>query len=146
MEASCCLDRATHGWVLNPDDSGLLYAYYIKMPTDSRIRYRINDEATFPGQKAMKVGWNLVGLADLHTGMGLEDALFDAYYATGVAPDLVGYSKVISPSLNPESWTYVRDASPYPLFPTKGYWVFMVNDGTLGGFTTTPIVEVVGGN
>jgi len=28
------------------------------------------------------------------------------------------------------------------MLPTKGYWVFMVNDGVLGGFASTPIIEV----
>ena len=137
-------DSATQYWGADADDAGPLDAYYIKMPAESRIRYCINDEATFPGQKDMKIGWNFIGLADLHPGMGLESALLDVYYGTGVAEGLWGLSKVISPSLNPESWTYQRGGTPHPLFTTKGYWVFMVNDGVLGGFTETPIVEVEG--
>jgi len=39
-------------------------------------------------------------------------------------------------------WTDLRDNIGYYMYPTKGYWVLMVNDGTLGGFTETPIVEV----
>jgi len=144
-ETAGFFDSATQLWG-EPDDAGPLDAFYIKMPADGRVRYCISDEPTFPGQKAMKVGWNLIGLADLHPGKGINDALADAYYATGVAEDLWGYSKVMSPSLNGEYWYYIRGGSesPHPLFTTKGYWVFMVNDGTLGGFTETPIVEVDG--
>ena len=129
----------------SPANAGPLDAFYFKMAEATTIRYCINSEATFPSQKAMKMGWNLVGLAELHE-MEASEALLDAYWGTGVAEDLTGYSKVISLSLNGEFWNFLRPAimkgpSPYML-PCKGYWVFMVNDGTLGGFTTTPIVEV----
>jgi hypothetical protein len=129
----------------SPANAGPLDAFYFKMAEATTIRYCINSEAVFPSQKAMKMGWNLVGLAELHE-MEASEALLDAYWGTGVAEDLTGYSKVISLSLNGEFWNFLRPAimkgpSPYML-PCKGYWVFMVNDGTLGGFTTTPIVEV----
>ena len=144
MEAMYYFDSATQNWVADPSEAGPLDAFYIKMPGETRIRYYFDGEATFPGVKAMKVGWNLVGLAQLHD-MPVYDALYDAYYGTGVAADLVGYSKVISPSLNGYMWTDLRDNIGYYMYPTKGYWVLMVNDGTLGGFTSTPIVEVESG-
>ena len=142
VEAVYYFDSATQLWGADPDDAGLLDAYYIKVPDDARIRYYFSDDATFPAQKVMEVGWNFIGLTELHD-MDVKDALSDCYYGTGVATGLVGYSKVISPSLNGVLWTHLRDGeSPPPIFPTKGYWVFMVNDGVLGGFTSTPIVEV----
>jgi len=138
-------DSATQFWGADPDDAGPLDAFYIKMPDDARVRYCISSDATFPGQKAMKVGWNLVGLAELHD-MHVDEAVLDAYWGTGVAGDLTGYSKVISPSLNGDYWIWQRDGGETPdMYPTRGYWVFMVNDGTLGGFTLTPIVEVENG-
>jgi len=143
IESICYFDSATQLWG-DADDAGALDAYYIKMPADSRVRYCINDEVTYPGQKAMKVGWNFVGLADLHNKLNLPYALSDAYWGTGQT-GLFGYNRVISPTLNGESWTYVRDDGVKLLYPTKGYWVFMVNDGMLGGFTSTPIVEVENG-
>jgi hypothetical protein len=41
-------------------------------------------------------------------------------------------------------WQYLRDdpAEFRQMGPTCGYWVYMVNDGMLGGFTSTPVVEV----
>ena len=140
---ACYFDSTTQLWG-NPDDAGPLDAIYIKMPADGRVRYCFSDELTFPSQKAMKVGWNFVGLAELHP-MWVANAMLDAYYGTGVASNLIGYSKVMSPSLNGESWTHLRDAGPQNVFPTKGYWVFMVNDGVLSGSTSTPIVEVENG-
>jgi hypothetical protein len=139
VEAVYYFDSETQYWGADPDDAGPLDAYYIKMSDDARIRYCISSEATFPGQKAMKVGWNLVGLAQLYD-MYVYDALYDAYYGTGQT-ELVGYSKVISPSLNGNYWIYQRGDERPPMYPTMGYWVFMVNDGTLGGFTETPIGE-----
>lgn len=140
--AAYYFDSETQLWGANPFDSGPMDAIYIKTTAPVAIGYVINDEATFPSQKQMKVGWNFIGLNQLYS-MDLDEALFDIYWGTGDVP--VGYSKVISPSLNGESWTYVTDAGDIPLLrPTKGYWVFMVNDGVLGGFTTTPIVPVPG--
>jgi len=167
-----------------PDDwSGCteLDAMYIKVDlTDLEVTTIpmsacISSDGTYPSQKAMKVGWNLVGLAQLYE-MEASHALVDAYYGTGEA-QLVGYSRVISPPVNQPNWSFLRDsvaideedywlcleqcmlgemppefciefceeacALELPrMLPTKGYWVFMVNDGMLGGFTSTPIVEV----
>ena len=140
--AAYWFDSTTQLW--SPPWEGeptLLDAWYFKLEEAATVRYIISNEAIFPAQKAMKVGWNLIGLAELYE-MDVESALGDIYVVTG---DLVGYSKVISPSLNGVLWTYLRDGASPPdiyIFPTRGYWVFMVNDGVLGGFTSTPIVEV----
>ncbi|GAI11381.1 unnamed protein product, partial [marine sediment metagenome] len=107
-----------------------------------RIRYCIDDEATFPGQKDMKIGWNFIGLTELHL-MPLDYVLYDAYWATG-QPNLIGYSRVVSPLLNGDYWSYqrVENLQMVPFMePTEGYWVFMINPGMLGGFSSTPIVE-----
>jgi hypothetical protein len=133
-------DSVTQFWGADPDDAGLLDAWYIKMPEATTISYYFNSEATFPSQKAMKVGWNLIGLAQLHEEYA-SVALLDASWGTGSL--ITGYSRVMSPSLNGISWLYLNGqvGEPPLMFPTKGYWVFMVNDGVLGGFTSTPITE-----
>ncbi len=120
-----------------------LQAIYVKMSEAGTIDVCFSTNATSPPLKAMKVGWNLVGLAELYP-MDAPEALLDAYWGTGVATNLPGYSKAISPSLNGVYWTYLRLADGFAAYmlPTKGYWVFMVNDGVLGGFTSTPITEV----
>ena len=51
-----------------------------------------------------------------------------------------GYLMVISPSLNQPGWTYNRATNVSDMFPFKGYWVFMENDGEYGGFSSTPII------
>ncbi len=141
LQAAYYFDSDTQLWAYDMENAGPLDAAYIKMADAARMRYCISSDATFPSQKDMKVGWNLIGLADIQARW-ISPALMDAYWATGQA-DLWGYSKVISPSLNGDSWSHIRDGRPpHQLFPTRGYWVFMVNDGTLGGFSTTPIVEV----
>jgi len=140
-------DSDTQAWaipgVFDDYDTNWIDALYINMDSPVRLRYYFTSELTFPSQKDMKVGWNYVGLAQLYS-LDSPDALLDAYWGTGVASDLPGYSKVISPSLNGITWTYLRDtdADGAYMFPVMGYWVFMVNDGTLGGFTNTPITEV----
>lgn len=132
----------TQKWGSPGDGSGPLPldAMYIKTTAPVTVGYVISDDATVPSQKDMKVGWNFIGLAQLYP-MPADEALLDIYFGTGEAK--LGFSKVLSPSLNGKSWTYLTDAADAPdLIPTKGYWVFMVNDGVLGGFTTTPIMEL----
>jgi len=132
-------DSSTQLWGTDPGLAGPLDAVYYKVSAPISFIYAPSSELTMPSQKAMKVGWNFVGLAQLYS-MNADVALTDVYEVTG---GLVGYSKVISPSLNGASWTYLRDGGVGPnMLPLKGYWVFMVNDGVLGGWTDTPIVEV----
>ena len=141
--AAYWFDSSTQYWNFDPYQAGALDAMYMKVTAPISFIYPVSSEVFMPSQKAMKVGWNLIGLAELHE-MSASEALLDAYYGTGEA-SLVGYTKVISPSLNGESWTHLRTVmmkgrSP-DMFPLKGYWVFMVNDGVLGVFTNTPIAE-----
>jgi len=142
IEAIYYFDSSTQLWGADPDDAGLLDAFYFKMPAATTIRYCISDEATFPAWKDMKTGWNFIGLAQLYE-METDAALIDAFWGTGET-GLFGYQRVMSPGLNErDPWMFVRgDGKAESMYPTMGYWVFMVNDGTLGGFTSTPIVEV----
>jgi len=140
-------DSSTQKWAFPPyepgHEPGPLDAYYVKVTAPISFIYPVSSIATFPSQKAMKVGWNFVGLAELYP-RPVRNALASAFFGTGEA-DLWGYSQVLSPSLNGHSWTYIRgqQTGVPTMVPTKGYWVLMTNDGVLGGFTSTPIVEVV---
>ena len=82
-------------------------------------------------------GWNLVGLANLQD-LAVGSALVSAYNVIG---DLTGYSLAVSPSIgNQTAWIFVRGVqSQESMQVTKGYWVFMINPGTLAGFTFTPM-------
>lgn len=150
VEPAYYFDSSTQDWWNIPEDASPMDAWYIKMKTPVTVNIWASSEATFPWQKEMKVGWNFVGLAELYR-MRAPTALASALHGTGEA-ELWGYSQVMSPSLNGQPWTYMRGQDQglppgvildtWPMFPTKGYWVFMVNDGVLGGFTSTPIVEV----
>ncbi|MBA7634965.1 hypothetical protein ES703_42564 [subsurface metagenome] len=136
-------DSTTQDWYNIPEDASLMDAWYIKMFEPVTVNIWASSGKAFPWQKEMKVGWNFVGLAELYP-MPAPEALTSALYGTGEA-NLWGYSQVMSPSLNGASWTYLRETTPATMpimVPTKGYWVFMVNDGVLGGFSSTPIVEV----
>jgi len=120
-----------------------LQAVYIKMAAAATIDVVVSSEATFPPSTVMHVGWNLVGPAELDESL-VNIALADAYLGTGVAADLQGYRKALSPPLHQPNWTYLRDevTTDKYFIPTEGYWVLMVNQGILGGVTTTPIYEV----
>lgn len=121
-----------------------LQAVYIKMAAAATIDVVVSSDATFPPSTVMYTGWNLVGPAELYNRL-VDVSLSDALYGTGVATDLWGYSKAISPAVYQTYWTFLRgdaDGLP-PLIPTEGYWVLMVNQGILGGFTYTPIYYVV---
>ena len=51
-----------------------------------------------------------------------------------------GYNKIISPIQNQNNWVFTRnDELMHYMHPTEGYWISMTNQGTLAGFTTTPL-------
>ena len=97
--------------------------------------------------KQLYSGWNLVGLAYLDgAGLKADEALVSVSEVSG---GLTGYKLAISPSVNQSAWIYTGGAiddwdgeGQAPdgwMLRTYGYWVFMLNDGTLGGFTFTPM-------
>jgi len=130
-------------------------AYYIKMVSPDILPVLFSPETSAPPTKDLYAGWNLVGLAWLPMeegvyGLPVNQALKSVETVTG---DLIGYAQVVSPPANQYPWIYTGDTSQInsnPLWethenlegymlPTKGYWVFMINDGTLAGFTFTPM-------
>jgi hypothetical protein len=128
----------TDRWVVLTADSLISpgKAYYVKMNTSDITAICYSGNLSTPTTE-LYGGWNLVGLMRLQD-MDLKEALSSAYIVVG---DLVGYSIVISPSVgNQTAWLYMRDgATPPDMETTKGYWVYMVNAGTLGGFEFTPV-------
>lgn len=128
----------TDSYILTPCD-----AIYILMPASGNVSLVANPNPAIPS-KSLLAGWNLVGLGyyDIaQTGMGVNAAFTSVYTVTGAAS--TGYTQVVSPALNQVDWFYLRDnpgggAVPQMLI-SKGYWVFMVNPGTLAGFTSTPL-------
>ncbi len=121
-----------------------LQAIYIQMSAASTIDVISNTSYTAPPSRIMYQGWNLIGLAELYN-MDAEDALASAYYVAGA--NNIGYSQVVSPGLGQTAWSATRRAtivgpSYETMVPCEGYWVYMVNQGNLGGFTSTPITEV----
>jgi len=118
-----------------------LQAVYLDMSAAATIDVISSTLNIAPPSQTMYAGWNLIGLAELH-GMPAEDAIASAYFVAGA--NNIGYSQVVSPGLGQTAWSGVRGAaidtgSELPMLPTEGYWVNMVNQGTLAGFTSTPI-------
>ena len=76
-------------------------------------------------------------------GLSADEALITV---EEVAGGLTGYKLVVSPGVNAYEppWIYIAGdpSPPYPdgwMWIASGYWVFMLNDGTLAGFTFTPV-------
>lgn len=72
------------------------------------------------------------------------DALACVYYVSGA--NNIGYSQVVSPAVNQDVWYGTRSAdidsingSWDYMYICKGYWVSMVNGGTLAGMVFTPV-------
>lgn len=84
--------------------------------------------------KDLVAGWNLVSLSS-KSDMWVDVALASIEEVTG---GLKGYAQVLSPNMNQSSWVYVPGEDTENMLKTKGYWVFMVNGGTLAGFESTP--------
>jgi hypothetical protein len=115
-------------------------AIYVKMAEADKAPIVPSPYPSVPA-KRLYPGWNLVGLAALED-MQVNRALTSIYLVLG---DRTGYSQVVSPPLHQLGWIYVRDDDnrglPIPLMQVgKGYWVFMINPGTLAGFIFTPII------
>jgi uncharacterized repeat protein (TIGR02543 family) len=118
------------GYQLKPCD-----AIYVKMASADTAPI-IPSSLPSGSSKPVYPGWNLVSLAALET-MGVIEGMSSIYVVTG---DLTGYSQVVSPPVDQPAWIYIRGGVDNPLMiPGKGYWVFMINGGTLAGFTFTPL-------
>jgi len=152
-------DAQTQGWVLLTSDSALkpCDAIYVRMTEPDIAPILFSPNVSVPS-KELYSGWNLVGLAWLPPrrmgavyGMSANDALVTVEEVTGALP---GYKLVVSLGMGSyeRSWIHIAgdtiepwtDPNDWPppdghMFITSGYWVFMLNDGTLAGFTFTPI-------
>jgi hypothetical protein len=138
--------------------------YYIKVKNGTRIPvlYSGSESPGLPSH-ALVPGWNLVGSAfgidkrdnkivpdegrwavanpdsfprDPEAAMSAEEAL-DSIMSTSPR----GLSTVISPSVPGQIQTWALtadDVKQKDLYTGEGYWVFMVNPGTLSGFEITP--------
>jgi len=129
-------------------------AIYVRMAEPDIAAILFSPEFSPVASKELYAGWNLVSLAYLPWGpdgdgdpcLALDRALATVDIVTG---DLTGWSLVVNPPVNwwcgePWSsflraeWSGEYEDSP-PMWITQGYWAFMINDGTLAGFTSTPI-------
>ena len=113
---------------------------FLDVNTASTIDVAFSASYSSPPSRTLYQGWNLVGPAQLY-GVTEVDTMLGAYEGTGEA-GLVGYTQIISPSISGQSdvWVYIRAAGTAKnMIPTEGYWVYMANQGTVGGFTYTPV-------
>ena len=139
VEVAYYFDGSSQNWGLVLADYPVVPcdAIYVLMLSPGTVPIVPNPDYTAPATKELYPDWNLVGLAALDD-MGVIEALISVYIVTG---DLTGYAQVLSPAINaPNDWVYVRD-TPYLhlMVVGKGFWVFMINGGTLAGFTSTPL-------
>ena len=121
-----------------------LQAVYIKMGAAATIDVVFSTDYSETPSQTMYGDWNLIGLAELYD-MAAEDALATAYYVAGA--NNIGYGQVVSPPVGQTAWGAVRGPAidtdlVETMSPTEGYWLFMVNQGTLAGFTSTPIAPL----
>ena len=128
-------------------------AIYVKMAEPDIAAILLSPSVSVPS-KELYAGWNLVSLAWLGEGeiyaMPANEALVTV---EEVAGGLTGYKLVVSPGVNAyePAWIYIAgdpiepwtDPEALPpdgwMWMASGYWVFMLNDGTLAGFTFTPM-------
>ncbi len=149
-EIAACLDEniayrfnaSTQAWELMTTGSKLdpLDAIYIRMNSENIVPLVVSVSIRSPPVKELKRGWNLIGLAVWEE----ENMLVDqALVSVELTPDgNRGYTIVVSPPLNRESWTVYTIGQPgeKPLMnKNKGYWVYMENPGNLAGFSNTPL-------
>ena len=64
----------------------------------------------------------------------------DALISVEEAPSgLTGYTILLSPAINADPFVLTRPLPNKDLETFRGYWLFMENDDTLAGFSTTPV-------
>jgi len=119
------------GWVqvttdvLNPCE-----AFYVKMSSAQTVLLQVDGGTTWVPSKDLAAGWNMIGLASLTTKTD-ADATASVYGSFG---------QLVSPSMNAAEWVYVSGAATAnSLAVGEGYWIFMTEAATLGGFTLCPI-------
>jgi len=131
----------TSSYALKPCD-----AIYVRMASADVAPVLYSPNLSVPS-KQLYSGWNLVSPAYIAgTGLKANEALVSVAEVSG---GLTGYKLVVSPPVNQSSWIYsggtIADwdgegqAPDGWMLRTNGYWVFMLNDGTLAGFTFTPV-------
>jgi len=158
MSPAWRFDGESQAWVVLSSDSPLkpCDAIYVRMASDDIAPILYSPDVSVPS-KDLYSGWNLVSLAWLPStiedvyGLPADEALITVEEVTG---SHTGYKLVVSPGVNTyeSTWIYIAgdDIEPWTdpnIWPppddcmviTSGYWVFMLNDGTLAGFAFTPI-------
>jgi len=116
---------------LNPCD-----AIYIRMESATDVLFQIDGAATWVPSQGLDAGWNMIGLANLE-----DKDVSDAVASAGSS-----YAQVASPSMNTNEWVHISGQDYDPLIDEpamvvgEGYWIFMKEIATLGGFILCPIV------
>ena len=114
-------------YAINPGEG-----FFIKMNDVGSLAILYStEEKLIPPSRPLTAGWNLIGLANLEN-MDVEDAL--ASIAT--VPGLAGYSQVVSPIGNVSPGPVLADGT---IYIGESYWVYMLGERTLAGFTMTPV-------
>ncbi|WP_301662948.1 right-handed parallel beta-helix repeat-containing protein [Methanoculleus frigidifontis] len=151
-------DAECQEWVqvLGSTEIDPLDAIYVKMYKSDRVPLAINPEITNPPVKSLQPGWNLIGPAyclDQDSNTVIRDSCLGGLYwetkpvdetliSVAETPEgLTGYTLVVSPPVNCDGcWVYTIGEEYAPTMQVgEGYWVFMENCDSLGGFSSTPL-------
>ncbi|MDD1675937.1 MAG: hypothetical protein LUQ17_04535, partial [Methanomicrobiales archaeon] len=119
-----------------------LYALYVKARAPVTLTITPSTEPSAPPLRELTHGFSLVGPAPAPQGDEFPIMPVNETFTTieELPGGTVGYLVVISPTINQPGWVYHRGGEALrDVIPFKGYWVFMDNSGTLGGFSTTPL-------
>jgi len=110
--------------------------FYVKMNSADSIPYCYSTVFSMPS-RALGDGWDMIG-GGLTTRTEIASC---ASIAT--SGSTAGYSHIISPAENANSWVYIAGASTAGNFVAgEGYWAFLPIDRTLGLFDPTPVAWV----
>ena len=126
-----------------------LDAVVIKMSQEGWVTLKVSTSVNPPGTRLLKQGWNLMGAAMAIMEKELE--MWKVLVSVAHTSDgKVGYDQVVSPPLATQpSWVYVRGQEEESGFEWKkmkfsrAYWIYMENEDTMAGFSSTPITARV---
>ncbi len=118
----------TSGYAIKPGEG-----FYIKMDSAGSVPFCASTLFSMPSRD-LNDGWNFIG-----GGMTARSEV-DSCISIATAGSTAGYTHIISPSGNQNSWVYIAGAASANNFDVgEGYWVFLPIDRTLGLFDPTPL-------
>jgi len=136
-------DNATNNWAeLNATASlAPMDSICINMKNSYNALLHPSTTISGPYTRTLPKGWNMIGPA-----LDISSPTDNNMFASRVLKSLgAKFSQAVSQRMGYQvPWTFVPGDEQSPtMYPGEGYWVYMLEDASLAGYSMTPVQEVV---